>query len=37
LSFTLGRNARNSILKRYEIRHLVRRIEGIYDEVLGNR
>jgi glycosyltransferase involved in cell wall biosynthesis len=36
LRFTLGRNARNSILKRYEIRHLVRRIEGIYDEVLGN-
>ncbi len=34
---TLGMNARNSILKRYEIRQLVRRIEGIYDEVLGNR
>ena len=30
----LGRNARNTILKRYEIRHLVRRIEGIYEEVL---
>ena len=37
LRATLGRNARDSILERYEIRHLVRRIEGIYDEVLGNR
>jgi glycosyltransferase involved in cell wall biosynthesis len=34
---TLGMNARNTILDRYEIRQLVRRIEGIYDEVLGNR
>ena len=33
----LGMNARNTILERYEIRHLVRRIEGIYEEVLGNR
>ena len=31
---TLGMNARNTILERYEIRHLVRRIEGIYEEVL---
>ena len=37
LRATLGRNARDSILERYEIRHLVRRIEGIYEEVLGNR
>jgi glycosyltransferase involved in cell wall biosynthesis len=34
---TLGMNAQNTILDRYEIRQLVRRIEGIYDEVLGNR
>jgi glycosyltransferase involved in cell wall biosynthesis len=34
LRATLGRNARNTILKRYEIRHLVRRIECIYEEVL---
>lgn len=30
----LGGNARNTILKRYEIRQLVRRIEGIYEDVL---
>lgn len=30
----LGMNARNTILERYEIRYLVRRIEGIYEEVL---
>ncbi len=34
LRATLGGNARNTILERYEIRHLVRRIEGIYEEVL---
>ena len=34
LMATLGRNARNTILERYEIRHLVRRIESIYEEVL---
>jgi glycosyltransferase involved in cell wall biosynthesis len=37
LRSNMGRNARNTILERYEIRHLVRRIEGIYEEVLGNR
>jgi glycosyltransferase involved in cell wall biosynthesis len=36
LRATLGRNAHNTILERYEIRHLVHRIEGIYDEVLGS-
>lgn len=30
----LGRNARGTILERYEIRNLVARIEGIYEEVL---
>jgi glycosyltransferase involved in cell wall biosynthesis len=34
LRATLGRNARNTILERYEIRHLVRRIESIYEGVL---
>ena len=34
LMANLGRNARNTILERYEIRHLVRRIECIYEEVL---
>jgi glycosyltransferase involved in cell wall biosynthesis len=34
LRATLGRNARNTILERYEIRGLVRRIESIYEEVL---
>lgn len=33
---SLGRNARNTILKHYEIRHVVRRIEGIYNDILGN-
>jgi glycosyltransferase involved in cell wall biosynthesis len=33
----LGMNGRNTILERYEIRGLVRWIEGIYNDVLGNR
>lgn len=31
----LGRNARATILERYEIRKLTSRIEGIYDDILG--
>jgi glycosyltransferase involved in cell wall biosynthesis len=31
----LGMNGRNIILERYEIRGLVRRIEMIYDDLLG--
>ncbi len=36
LSSTIGTNARRTILDRYEIRSLVRRIESIYDEILKN-
>jgi len=32
----IGTNARRTILDRYEIRSLVRRIESIYDEILEN-
>lgn len=35
LAERLGKNARATILERYEIRMLVRSIEGIYREVLG--
>ena len=31
----LGRNARHTILDRYEIRNLVRRVEVIYESVLA--
>ena len=37
LRLILGTNARQTILARYEIRSLVRRIESIYDEILSNR
>jgi glycosyltransferase involved in cell wall biosynthesis len=32
---SLGKNARGTILERYEISSLVRRIESLYDEVLA--
>ena len=31
----LGRNARNTVLERYEIRKLTARIESLYDDILG--
>ena len=37
LARKLGENARTTILERYEIRGLVRQIEALYEEVLGER